>query len=323
MIKISIIVPLYNVEQFIEKCVSSVYNQNLQHKEFELIIVNDGSTDQSLSIAQDLIANKPNAKIISQQNKGLGGARNTGVLNANGEYLIFLDTDDWLLPNVLGHIVDLAIDEKLDILEFAAQGVNTKGAILYHVKNKSRIYLSGCEYYNAVRYMNSACNKLYKRTFITDNHLLFLEKIYIEDFEFNTRCLINATRVMATDKLVAQFLQSENSITRNTDEAKKQKMIGDILFVIKITEKLYHKHVANKVEHNFFLERLSFLVATLFYQLLKSKATYKEMNTLRLQLIEDGAYYVEHKIFDDKKNLFRILLLKNFWTFRIIKLFVK
>ena len=98
-------------------------------------------------------------RIISQINKGLGGARNTGIYNANGEYLLFLDADDQLLPNVLDKVLQTARDKELDLLEFSAQGINEEGKILYHFVNHSDVYFSGIEYYRKIRYMNSACNK--------------------------------------------------------------------------------------------------------------------------------------------------------------------
>lgn len=311
---------MYNVEQYISKCIDSIYDQGFKEEDFELILVDDGSPDNSLEVASELTKVKSNALIISQENKGLGSARNTGILNANGEYLLFLDSDDWLLPNVLKELVESATKENLDVLEFAAQGINTKGEVLYHIANTSNVFNSGYEYYNSVRYMNSACNKLYKRSFLIENKLLFLEKIYIEDFEFNTRVLQKTKRIKATDLLVSQFLQSDNSITRTSDDAKKQKMVLDIIDVIKKTEVLYKNQTNSKESEFFYLERLNFLVATLFYQLIKNKASYKEILELKLKLQADNIFYVNHKIFDLRKNLLRIILLKNSWLYKGVKL---
>lgn len=314
---------MYNVEQYISKCIDSVYNQDLIEDDFELVLIDDASPDNSLAITKEITKGRNNVKIISQKNKGLGGARNTGILNASGEYLLFLDSDDGLLPNVLKKLIAIATTEDLDILEFAAQGINSKGEVLYQIANTSEVYQSGYAYYNKVRYMNSACNKLYKRTFLLENELFFLEKIYIEDFEFNTRALAAVKKISATDKLISQFLQSENSITRNTDQAKKQKMIADIILVIKKTNYLYKTLPLTNVMSFFYLERLNFLVATLFYQLIKNKATYNEVVELKSLLQKDEVYYVNHKIFDSKKNLFRKVLLKNLWLYKILVYFNK
>lgn len=323
MVKISIIVPMYNVVQYIEKCISSVYDQGFKQEDFELVLIDDESPDNSLELASELTKDKSNVKIISQKNKGLGGARNTGILNATGEYLLFLDSDDWLLPNVLNELYEIAAKDNLDLLEYAAQGISTKGEVLYHIANTSNVFDSGYEYYNSVRYMNSACNKLYKRSFLIENKLLFLEKIYIEDFEFNTRVLIEAKVIKATEHLVSQFLQSENSITRTSDDTKKQKMVSDIIEVIKKTDTLYKKKSNSAESRFFYLERLNFLVVTLFYQLIKNKASYKEIIDLKLKLQVDNIFYVNHKIFDKRKNLLRIILVKNLWIYKGVKLFFR
>lgn len=321
--KISIIIPCHNVEQYLEKCIASVYDQQIHEEDFELILIDDESPDDSLELARNLTLNKNNVKIISQKNKGLGGARNTGILNSNGDYILFLDADDRLLPCVLSEIINIAQNNDLDILEFGARGINAENKIIYEVTNTSDVLLSGFAYYNTVRYMHSACNKLYKRTFLTDNNIFFLEKIYIEDFEFNTRCLLNVKKIQATPVIVSQFLQSVNSITRTTDKSKRQKMISDIIQVIKRTDQFYHAKPNDAQQRFFYLERLNFLVATLFYQLVKDRAPYEDLVDLKAKLVEDDIFYVNHIIFDKRKNLFRNLLIRNLWVYKFINIFLR
>lgn len=323
MKKISIIIPCYNVERYIAKCIESVYRQGLPETDFELIIINDESTDETLSSANEITKNKDNVKIISQKNKGLGGARNTGIYYASGKYLLFLDADDHLISNVLSDLYTMAESDSLDILEFSAQGVNSTSEVSYHQSNNSQVFSSGIEYYCKVRYMNSACNKLYRREFLVINNLMFLEQIFIEDFEFNTRCFVEVQRIKATDLLAVQFLQSENSITRNKDEVKKKKMVTDIVRVIKLTDKLYKSTPPTEKSKIFFLERLNFLVATLFFQLVKRNASNLEVKELKTELRKEHLFYTNHPIFDFKKNLFRILLLKNLNWYPLIRIFRK
>ena len=91
--RFSIIVPVYNVEKYVKKCLESIVNQT--YRDYEVIIVNDGSTDGSIRIVNQFIEEDPNRiRLINQQNKGLGGARNTGLENALGEYIVYLDSDD-------------------------------------------------------------------------------------------------------------------------------------------------------------------------------------------------------------------------------------
>ena len=325
MKKLSIIIPMYNVEQYLEKCIDSVYNQGLKEEEFEVILVDDESPDNSLAVATSLTKDKKNATIISQKNKGLGGARNTGILYATGEYLLFLDSDDWYLPNVLQNILNIAFENQLDILEFAAQGITPIGSIQYNSRTVSREILDGITYYNSVRYMHSACNKLYSRDFLASNSLLFSEHIFIEDFEFNTRVFAVAKRVLATDFLVAQFLQSPNSITRNSDFVKREKIVNDLIVVLAKAKDTYNDYIFStetKV-HDFFKERLGFVIVNIFYQLFKNKASYKEMKKIKQDLIKQDLFYVDHYVFDRNKDWFRKIMLNNFWLFRITQFLMK
>ena len=105
--KISIIIPVYNVEKYIVQCINSALHQDLSENEYEILIIDDESPDHSVDLIRKKFDNIPSIKIISQKNKGLGGARNTGIKNASGEYLLFLDSDDFLLPNVLKELYEL------------------------------------------------------------------------------------------------------------------------------------------------------------------------------------------------------------------------
>lgn len=319
--KLSVIIPIYNVEKYLKKALLSVLQNDMQNKDFEVILIDDESPDNSIESIKPFITS--NCKIIFQKNKGLGGARNTGIKNALGKYLLFLDADDIILPNTLTTIVDLAIKNSLDILEFAAKGIDENENEIYHIENSTNgeIY-EGVTYYNKFRYMNSACNKLYLRDFIVNNHLFFLEKIFIEDFEFNTRVLAKAKRVMATNFVVSNFLQTQNSITRNSSKEKKEKMIADIIFVIDKTVEEQSKNQTNKENDDFFEERKSFLIATLFYQLVKNKSSAKEFIALKKELQSKDLFFVNHPIHDSNKNLFRRIILKNTWLYYCLSPFL-
>lgn len=325
MKKLSIIIPMFNVAQYLEKCIGSVYTQEINEEEFEIIVVDDESPDNSLAVAKTLTKDKKNVTIISQKNKGLGGARNTGIQHATGTYLLFLDSDDWYLPDTVQKLLQKAMQLDLEILEFGAQGIDIDGKIEYTVSISSSQIFNGVDYYNSVRYSNSACNKLYKRDFLKKNNLFFLERIFIEDFEFNTRVFAKAERVYATDYLVAQFLQSPNSITRNTNVSQKEKIINDMVTVLEQIKGAYQEYESSTDRrlHSYFKERIGFIVATLFYQLLKNKATYREIKNIRQELIEKKLFYIDHVIFQNNKDWFRKVMLKNMWTFQISQRILK
>lgn len=317
MASVSIIIPMYNVAQFIEKCIKSAYDQDMQDSDFEVILVNDESPDNSLEIATRLTSERNNVTIVSQKNKGLGGARNTGVEQANGDYIIFLDSDDFLLPNMLKTAVAVAKEKDLDVLEFGAQGVDELGKIVYTkaISSGAEIF-KGIDYCREIAYMDSACNKLYKRDFLNQNKLVFIEKIFIEDYEFNTRVFACAQRVMAIPTIVSHFLQNSNSITRSTNPEKIEKMKRDIIQVIRIIDNERIQALPEKVD--FYNQRLSYLTATLFYQLLKANASFRSFLDLKNQLMKEQILFLDYPIYDRKKNFFRVFFLKNFIFLRLI-----
>ena len=139
-ILLSLIIPVYKVEAFIYQCLNSIFSQITENNSIELIIVNDGSPDNSMSIVEELTKDKPHITIVNQQNQGLSVARNTGLSHAKGEYVWFIDSDDWLLPNaiedVLNYIgiscfnpetdIDYAIEKIDDVNAFLRQDVDAK-----------------------------------------------------------------------------------------------------------------------------------------------------------------------------------------------------
>lgn len=321
MIKISIIIPMYNVAGYLNTCIASVVNQNLANGSFEVIMVNDGSPDNSLEVAQNLALQYNFIQIISQKNKGLGGARNTGVKHAKGTYILFLDADDWLVPNTLNQLIDTANNNSLDILEFGANLVNTNGKVLASVsKHSNNKVFSGVQYYNAIKYSGSACNKLYNTKFLHGNNLQFLEKIYGEDFEFNTRAFFKAQKVMAINLVAAEFLQSPNSITRNKNRAAKDKYLNDFVSILNSIYTFKEQHATdsnNEAVNNFFNERLTMVTINAFYLMFKNNYSYKDMANYRNALVNQNLFFIKCPVAIKKKELFRKYILNNFTIFKI------
>ena len=116
-IKLSIIVPIYNVEKYICECVSSLYRQNLDEKEFEVILVNDGTKDKSMEVLAPIIEQHDNIIVINQVNQGLSASRNNGLAKAIGKYVIFVDSDDVIIDNSLSILLKQALDTDVDTIK--------------------------------------------------------------------------------------------------------------------------------------------------------------------------------------------------------------
>lgn len=237
-LKLSIVVPIYKVEQYLSKCVDSLLNQDLSSEEYEIILVDDGSPDQCGDICEKYAANYTHVKVVHRENGGLSAARNSGIAHAQGRFVQFVDSDDYLEPNVLRPLIEKMEADDLDILRFNYQNVN-ENYVVFEPNKISKPF---------VDYRDEVCNGL---TFLTDrlgfgcyawqfvirhellDGCLFKEGIYFEDTEWTPRLMLKARRVTSMDLMVYNYLMREGSITQSVDEKKKRKVLDDKLLLIK------------------------------------------------------------------------------------------
>lgn len=184
MPQISVIVPVYNMEKFLEKCLESIVNQSF--KDFELIIVNDGSTDCSQQIIDRYTSNYPFIKSYFQNNSGQGAARNLGIEKSSGKYLSFIDSDDYIEVNMLRDMHEKAETENADIVICDMRDIFSDGT--------PDIYHDCVHYDNVLKIAGSACNKLFRKSLIED--LRFPAGRWYEDFYF-TACLLFSEPIVA------------------------------------------------------------------------------------------------------------------------------
>lgn len=205
---VTVIIPVYNGERYIEACLYSVCNQTL--REIEIICVNDGSTDSSLSLLQKIAQTDKRIRILEQKNKGLSATRNLGLAAAEGEYVLFLDCDDTLVPDALENLYGTASENRLDTLFFSARVVyETFGVKLTYYRKYNQYYRrtgsypgvqGGPEMFRMLvengDYRMSACLQLIRRQFLIENVIDFREGILHEDNLFTFRVILGAERVM-------------------------------------------------------------------------------------------------------------------------------
>lgn len=270
--KLSIIVPIYNVAPYLRKCVDSLLMQDIS--DYEIILVDDGSTDDSGAIAdeivreaigngqwaidnetnsQSLIANRPTLRVIHQENAGLSAARNTGIAAATGDYIMFVDSDDYLQPNVLGALMEQVEREKLDVLRFDYQNVRQTEAGEYEVfqPNKYPHQVDTCrEVVDGETYLDErmgyAC---YACQFVINRELpgMFTPGIHYEDTEWLPRMMLNAKRVNSTPIVVYNYLVRQGSITQvQGDKEKLRKNLEDSIFVMHTLNELKAKYPKSK-----------------------------------------------------------------------------
>lgn len=213
---LSFVIPVYNVAAYIEKCVHSCFDQNVDKKLYEIILVNDGSTDNSLELCEKLKTQYPDLKIISQENKGLSGARNTGLGCAKGEYIWFVDSDDWITENCLGNIINQIKKYHTDIF-WLGHDLVPHGKV-YHkfIPDKIDVPISGEDFFaNQLKGLFYIWKFIYKRDFLRKNKLEFYEGILYEDLEFTPRALYLAKTCYTIPKVYYHYLMREGSIVNN------------------------------------------------------------------------------------------------------------
>ncbi|SHE37265.1 glycosyltransferase family 2 protein [Clostridium fallax] len=232
--KISVIVPVYNVENYIKECLDSLFSQTLE--ELEIIIVNDGSKDNSLTIIEDLIKNKSNVKLINKENEGLGAARNTGLNYATGEYVAFIDSDDFVNINMFKDMYNLAKRESSDIVTcgnirfYDGDIIKSKTSKEYKVYNSEE----ALKLFLQKKIIEGfAVDKIYKKSLFIDNNIRYPEGKYYEDMEATVRLLFYANKITTLNSEFYYYRQRAGAITK----VYNKKMIDDFNdTVIKVNE---------------------------------------------------------------------------------------
>lgn len=230
--KISIIVPIYNVEKQLRRCIDSLLKQDSNELQTEIILVNDGSTDNSGNIAKEY-ASKYKDKIIylEKENEGVSETRNFAIPYVTGEYMTFVDSDDYIEENLYAKLLKY-MNEEYDLVKFKAVKVNEQGEkieepIITEFDNKT-----GEEAFDILYKIDTMIDiawiYIYKSEFYKNNNFRFAKGLYHEDFGLMPLVMIKAKKVASTNIGTYNYVQTQNSITRG-QESKKVKMAKDLL----------------------------------------------------------------------------------------------
>lgn len=222
---LSIVVPAYNVERELEKCIESCLKQDIPQKSYEIIIVNDGATDNTLQVATDIASKYECVSVVNQNNMGASGARNTGLKRAKGKYIWFVDSDDYIKPNVLGNMIRQADDNNLDCLFFRLQRVFDDDSFRTEVCDYECVQssvtqnaiLSGREAILQGYNPSSVCAILFNIEFLRKHKFQFRLGIVNEDSEFTYRMISKAQRVMFIADAPYFYFTHAGTVTRSKD----------------------------------------------------------------------------------------------------------
>lgn len=224
MPKTSIVVPVYNVETYLEKCVRSLLSQTEQ--DFELLLIDDGSTDQSGKLCDTLAETDPRIRVIHQENRGLGGARNTGIEAATGTYLLFIDSDDSLLPHTLQHALAAAEEQQAEIAVFGFFTEDEQGNRLADFPcDLPTTAFSPKEHKSCLLTSPCAWNKLYRRELFVRTGIRYPSRVWYEDIRTTLKLFTQAERITGVDTIGYAYLQRQGSIMNSGNLQRNHEII--------------------------------------------------------------------------------------------------
>ena len=269
---LSVIIPVYNTEKYIKRCLETVVNQS--YPDFEIIIINDASTDNSDKIIKNFITNYKNIKYYNlPENIGIGNARNLGISYASGEYIGFVDSDDWIDSDFYHKLINSVIEYNTDI---GIAGIKTEYDNFQSSEIRYQYYCSNVidnifalhsltnEYAHDIKISPIVNNKIYKKSIITENNLKFDKSRRSEDNSFSFLSLVYSKKISIISDTYYHYYQRPGSATHDFNKS----YIDDYFYILtSIKEKLEEQNLYNKYRNEYisFINRcINGIFVTLF-----------------------------------------------------------
>lgn len=298
-IKLSIIVPVYNVYEYIDKCLKSLVNQTLEN--IEIIVVNDGSPDNSQEIIDKYTKQFPNKiKSFITENGGQGAARNFGIEKASGEFIAFVDSDDFVEVEMYEKMYKRAIEKNSDIVICGNNVITLNGKII----KETSLLFNNNDILNILFGKMAVWNKIYKRSLLLKNKIKFRSKVWYEDVDFTIKVLFSNVKIDYIDLPLYNYIIREGSTMNNKNIERNTEIIYAFDEIIKYfkNEKLYNKYK----------EEIEFLCIYHIYicgitRVLRIKAEHKTKKIIISKFIN----YTNDNFKDYKKNKYIKYLDRN------------
>ena len=316
--RLSIIIPLYNSGRFLPTCLDSLLRQGLDPKHFEILVINDGSTDDSLDIANRYVKDHFNISVFSKDNGGVGSARNKGMSLAKGDYIYFIDPDDYLADMVLPSLLDVAETNTLDILTFGSKSVDDT---VLQTKNEqdhdlelSQVY-NGIDYIANFRYQNEVWWYLIKRSFIKEAQIKFIEGRWMEDAILTAQLFTEANRMAKFPLDAHRHVLVKGSAMTSKEPTHYLKVIDDNRNAAMVYESLITDLKARTVNEgciNRLRTRQQSFVFFMMVRMLKSTITLDKAKQTISELSTTGAYPMTRFVGEDYHGFAYVVLTKLF-----------
>lgn len=304
--KLSIVVPVYNVERYVRKCILSIINQEDDlFKGIEVIVVNDGSKDKSVEQIQDLVDKYDNITFVNQENLSLSVARNNGMAQAKGDYVWFIDSDDWITSNAVNVIMPY-LDNINDIVTINYTVVNEEGEFPRSTPFCEAKTMSGKETFRkGCEFATMAQRGIYRKEFMRKNNLSFMPGVYNQDDELCLRASYLAESVTLLPNSVYYFLRTTGDKHKSIMNSGKPKYGFDYLTVSKSLEKFADEHIKETDIYKLFQGRIAVLINMGLIAISKCSEEdqrkyiemYQELNLKRCYYKAGGKYFLEGVLF--------------------------
>ena len=286
---ISVIIPVYNVEDYLIECLESVFDQT--YKNIEIIAINDGSTDNSLGILEDYASSNKNLRVISQENSGQSVARNVGINLARGTYIYFLDSDDYIAPETFEHLIRKMEKYNLDLIRFGAEPFFDKvdkrmNSNQYDFSKKfdtNKIYKNGEHLkINTETFWPSPVLYMVRKDSLVKNDILFKPHIIHEDVLFTLEVFLNASRGMYDATYYYKRRYRPNSVMTSETKLSSKKSFDSRCIILDELNKMLMRY-KSKPERKLITKRINTVMTALIYEYQNLDRNYKEKKMKELE----------------------------------------
>ena len=319
---ISVIVPIYNGEQFIHKCIDSVLSQTFS--DLELIIVDDGSTDNCPQICDEYAKKDSRVIVIHGTNKGVSIARNIGLAAASGEYVAFCDGDDYFKANLLERTYSTAVEKHADVVSFNLQRMSDEAISIDEKPNEPDIIDLDKEtrfdmLYKVVTWQTKgwqACRSIFRRQIIEDHHIQFCDTCgnFAEDLGFTLEYLLYASRIIFIDEYLYYYYDvRQNSMMNKSKHVYKINEVNELSYYLKpIMTKVLSEEQFSVIHHHILQNQVVDLYSV------NSKQDFQEWNEL-LKSLDKTAYFLDENqqyyiVYRKQKGIFGLRGVKRYFS---------
>ena len=317
--KLSIVIPLYNAEKYIRNCLDPILSSDLPNDSFEIIVVDDGSTDKGVQVVTEYLKSHTNICLYRQKNQGQSVARNRGVEESKGEYIWFIDSDDTVDVHLRPVLDLLQQNQHIDILAIQLERVSEDGDRLGVECNQPTLnhnkLMTGrsavVQGYNP----SSACALIMRKQFLQSKSLSFMPGITHQDVELTYRVMAYAKSVIFTDLRPYKYIIHPTSTSQSTNPEKKKKYVSDEIVIIKSFRELAKKMSADSACASTIYNRSQNALLGLLLQLKRNRHTWRKLgiNKYVLDLLKDESLYPIRGKFDNIQKTILAKLLNIEW----------